>query len=307
MRRIVGVSIGSSKRNHYTEIELLGEKFVIERLGTDGSLSKAVSLIEKLDGKVDAFGMGGIDLYLWAGKNRYIIKDACKLKNAAKKTPIVDGSGLKDTLERKVIQYLSINGIVSFNNSKILIPSAMDRFGMAETIVENGGEIIVGDLIFSLGINIPLYSLSALQKIAHVIAPIACQLPFNLLYPTGEKQNHSKVNKISQYYDKVDIIAGDFHYIKRYMPQRLNGKTIITNTVTEEDAVELKSKGAELLVTTTPKLEGRSFGTNVMEALLLVLLKTMGRSYSIDNYKEILEEINLQPRIEALNSEHRTI
>ena len=29
-----------------------------------------------------------------------------------------------------------------------------------------------------------------------------------------------------------DIIAGDFHFLKRYMPPELPGKIVITNTVT---------------------------------------------------------------------------
>jgi len=65
MKRVISVSIGSSKRDHYVETEIMGEKFVIERIGTDGSIEKAIDLIQNIDGKVDAIGMGGIDsLYL---------------------------------------------------------------------------------------------------------------------------------------------------------------------------------------------------------------------------------------------------
>ncbi|KAB3533278.1 quinate 5-dehydrogenase [Alkaliphilus pronyensis] len=307
MKHIVSISIGSSKRDHHTEIELLGEKFIIERIGTDGSLSKAVSLVKKLDGKVDAFGMGGIDLYLWAGKRRYTIKDACKLRDAAKKTPIVDGSGLKNTLERNVIGYLKENSIIDFTKCSILVPSAMDRFGMAEAIEEAGGKLIIGDLIFSIGINIPIYSLEALRKVAFFIAPIACSLPIKMLYPIGGKQNHSVINKKSKYYDMVQVIAGDFHYIKQHMPSSLWGKTIITNTVTEDDILELKARGVQLLVTTTPNLGGRSYGTNVIEALLLVLLKATNRVGDLNQYEKILKELNLQPRIENLNLQRKII
>src|SRR3970282_1808485 len=107
------------------ETEIFGEKFVIERIGTDGDMKKSIELIKELDGKVDAFGMGGIDLYLYAGERRYIIKDAVPLKNAAKKSPIVDGSGLKNTLERRVIKYVHDNDIVDIKGKKVLIVSAM--------------------------------------------------------------------------------------------------------------------------------------------------------------------------------------
>ena len=106
MKRVVSVSIGSSERDHKVIAEFLGEKFEIERIGTDGDINKAVEMISRLDGKVDAFGLGGIDLYLKAGKKRYVISDALSLQKAAAITPVVDGSGLKDTLERRVVEYV---------------------------------------------------------------------------------------------------------------------------------------------------------------------------------------------------------
>ena len=68
---MVSISLGSSQRNNRVETEILGEKFIIERIGTDGDMVKAIGLIRELDGKVDAFGMGGIDLYITAGQRRY--------------------------------------------------------------------------------------------------------------------------------------------------------------------------------------------------------------------------------------------
>ncbi|WP_026477004.1 hypothetical protein [Alkaliphilus transvaalensis] len=303
MKRIVSISIGSSKRDHQSTIQINDETYIIERIGTNGSLSKATELIKSLDGKVDAIGMGGIDLYLWGGKKRYVIRDANKLKNAAKITPIVDGSGLKNTLERRVIVYLQQEKIIDFKDKKVLFTSAMDRFGMANSIIECGGDLIVGDLMFGLGINMPLRSLEQLNLLSKFLAPIICQLPFRWLYPTGEKQNKTKKSKLEYYYEKVDIIAGDFHYIKRYMPQTLDNKIIITNTLTKDDLIDLKEGGASLVVTTTPELQGRSFGTNVMEALLVAIINNSGKVANPTLYTKIIDELKLAPRIIPLQKE----
>lgn len=254
MKKVVSISIGSSTRNKTAEVEILGEKFVIERIGTDGDLKKAIELIKELDGKVDAFGMGGIDLYLSAGKKRYVIKDALPLKNAAKITPIVDGSGLKNTLERKVIKYIQEKGIVDLKDKKVLIVSAMDRFGMAQTFSEEGAKLIIGDLIFALGIPIPLHSLKLLYGLAAILAPIIVKLPFEMLYPTGEKQLSIDSKKYERFYKEAEIIAGDYLFIKKYMPERLDGKIIVTNTVTQEDVEMMKEKGVKMLITTTPNI-----------------------------------------------------
>jgi len=94
VKHVVSVSLGSSKRDSTAQAVFLGEEFILERVGTDGDMQKAVQKIGELDGRVDAIGLGGIDLYLWLGEKRYVIRDAKKLKEAAKITPVVDGSGL---------------------------------------------------------------------------------------------------------------------------------------------------------------------------------------------------------------------
>ena len=301
MKRVVSISLGSSSRDHRVFTSFLGEEFQIERIGTDGCILKAIDLIRKLEGKVDAFGMGGIDLHVHAGNKKYIIRDAERIKKAAGTTPMLDGSGLKNTLEREVIDYLQRNDIIDFTNKKVLITSAMDRFGMADAIASTGARMIIGDLMFALGVDIPLYSMKALQLIARYVAPIVCRLPFKMLYPTGDKQKENETTRLSKYYNESDIIAGDYHYIKRYMPEDMRGKTIITNTVTKEDVAHLKRSGVGLLITTTPELEGRSFGTNVMEAMLALILRSKGMAESEENYLHIIREIGLLPRIEYLN------
>lgn len=304
MKHIVSVSIGSSKRDKRTEQELLGEKVIIERIGTDGSIDKAIEIIRRLDGKVDAFGMGGIDLYITCGRRRYTLRDAIPIAKAAQKTPIVDGSRLKGSLERRVIRYLDQHGKIDFKNKTVLMVCAMDRFGMAEALQETGCDLILGDLIFVLNLPIPLRSLNALDRVARIVAPIAVNLPFSMLYPTGEKQDGNKGKRTmhAKYYRQADVIAGDFHYIKRYMPDDdMTGKVIITNTVTEEDVAWLKGLGIHTLITTTPEMDGRSFGTNVMEGLIVSLLRKSPDQVSDEEINEILDRLNFEPRVEVLN------
>ena len=295
LKRVVSISLGSKKRDHKVEAAILGEKFLIERIGTDGDMEKAIAYIKELDGKIDAFGMGGIDLYIVAGDKRYILRDAKRLKEAARITPMVDGSGLKNTLERKVIEYLQENLYVNFPEKKVLLVCGVDRFGMAEALENTGASVTYGDLIFGLGLPFPLRSLKTLARAARVIAPVVSQLPFEMIYPTGLKQE-STVEKFGEYYQEADIIAGDFLFIKRYMPPSLDDKIIITNTVTQEDIEILKNRGAAQLITTTPELNGRSFGTNVMEAVL-VASAGGGRELSSIDYQMLLDKAGFVPRI----------
>lgn len=301
MKRIVSVSLGSSKRDSKVETEILGQKILIERIGTDGNREKAIQLIKELDGKVAAFGLGGTDLYVQAGNRRYLIREAAGIAKAAVQTPIVDGSGLKNTLERKVINYLWEQAGINLKGKKVLMVCAMDRFGMAESLEAAGADVTYGDLVFVLGLPFPLKSLKALDRVARLLAPIVCQLPFKYLYPTGDKQDEIKP-KNSHYYYEADIIAGDFHYVKKFLPDSLPGKTIITNTVTKGDVAMLQARGIDLLITTTPELNGRSFGTNVMEGLLIAVSGKDPKKIGPKDYEELLDQIGLKPRIQYLGA-----
>lgn len=299
MKRVVSVSLGSSRRDHAVETEIMGEKFLIERIGTDGDFAKAVQLVRSLDGKIDAFGMGGIDLYIMAGRKRYILRDALQMKEAARKTPMVDGSGLKNTLERRTIHYLVREGLLSLAGKKVLLVCGVDRFGMAEALVEEGAKVTFGDLIFGLNLPIPLKSLQMLSTVGRTLGPLVSRLPFKYLYPTGEQQDVI-FKKYGKYYELNEVIAGDFHFIKRYLPDNIQGKVILTNTVTPDDVKLLAARGAQFLITTTPELEGRSFGTNVIEAVLVVLLGKAVEAITADDYNEILEKANFKPRVANL-------
>jgi len=304
MKHIVSISIGSSKRNHRVEMEINNEKVIVERIGTDGDIQKAIKLIEELDGKVDAFGMGGIDVYLNAGKTRYRIKDALPIREAAKVTPMVDGSGLKVSLEKEIPRFINDN-VEKLRGKSVFVLPAIDRYGMAVGFQDMGCELVLGDLMVALGINIPIKSLKMLDRIASIIAPVACRLPFEMLYPTGKEQNKdaTKAGKIDKFFYDADIIAGDFHYIRQYMPVGMQGKMVVTNTVTGEDIEWLKSCGIRTLVTSTPDLEGRSFGTNVIEALLVALIGKGMDEVTSEDYLKVLKEINFQPRVEHFTDE----
>lgn len=300
MKRVVSISLGSSERNHQAVAEFGGQDFLIERIGTDGDKSKAIQLIQELDGKVDAFGMGGTDLYVYAGNKRYTFKESAQIAAAARKTPIVDGSGIKNTLERRVIQYLSQQKVIDFKKKPVLVVCAVDRFGLAEELVATGSDVVFGDLLFGLGLPIPIRSLGTLAMLARVIAPIITKLPISMFYPTGDKQMKN-TPRFTSYFQKAEIIAGDFHFIRRYMPARLDGKLIITNTVTQADEKMLQERGVDTLITTTPEIGGRSFGTNMLEGILVTLSGKRSEELTVMDYDRILDQINITPRIKRLS------
>jgi hypothetical protein len=301
MKRAVSISIGSSKRNKAVEIELMGEKVSIERIGTDGDMEKAAQLYREMDGKVDAFGVGGADLGMMVDKKWYPLYSVQKMVRFVKQTPLVDGAGLKNTLENKLAPFVdkNIGDYVQQRGKKVLVTSGADRWGMSKSFIDAGYETVFGDLMFGLGLPFAVRSEASLKFLAGLLMPIAGRLPFEWVYPTGEKQE-VRIPKWEKYYHWGTVIAGDCHYVKRHMPDDMQGKVIATNTTTPEDVALFKKLGVKYLVTSTPVLEGRSFGTNMMEAAL-VAISGKNRPLTAAEYNELLDKLGFEPQLQELN------
>jgi hypothetical protein len=303
MRRVVSVSLGSSRGDKTSVQTLLGEQFEISRIGTNGDMKRYAELLRELDGKVDAIGLGGIDRYLVAGNRRYTVRDAERLARNVKKTPVVDGSGIKNTLERETIEWLQREGIIDFSAKNVLLVCGVDRFGMAEVIAKLAKRYIYGDLIFAVGVPIPIRSWATLRVLAFLLLPIIARVPFQWLYPTGEKQD--KVTpKYEKYFRWADVIAGDYKFIGRYLPTpesgALRGKTIITNTLTAGDVENLKEREVGMIVTSTKEFDGRTFGTNVVEGIIITLAGKRPEEMSPEDYMEVLCKLDWQPTVRRL-------
>ena len=298
IKEVVSVSIGSSKRDHEVELDLLGERFLIRREGWDGDLAKAASRFAALDGKVAALGMGGIDHFLRAAGRTYYFRDAKRLIKDVHKTPVLDGSGLKGPVEGSTIAYLRSECGLDFTGKKTLMTSAVDRWGMAEALQDAGAEQVFGDLQYAIDVPIIIKRWSSLVTLVHLLTPLVVQLPFTLLYPTGSEQDKPpKSNaRMEALYGWADIVAGDWLYVRKYLPADMSGKWVITNTTTAEDVALLRQRGAELLVTSTPRLNGRTFGTNVMEATM-VALDGAHAELTPARYKELLDSVGFAPDV----------
>ena len=295
MKRVVSISLGSSKRNKRVETTLRNEQIVLERIGADGDQKRMRQLFLEYDGQVDAFGFGGADLGLDVNDHYFPLHSVRSIV-AGVQSPVVDGGGIRTVVERQTAQQLQT--LLPPHPKRVLFCVAVGRYAMVRGFLDAGYQPLFGDLAFGLGIPVFLRSLSALHLLARILLPVMARLPFSWIYPTGEQQERI-VPKYGAQYRWASIIADDFHYIRQHLPPSLEGKTIVTNTTTDDDVALLKERGVANLATVTPRLDGRSFGTNVMEAALTALAGAE-RPLSTTELKEMLDEEGMTPSLLSL-------
>jgi hypothetical protein len=298
MKRVVSISLGSDRRDKKVETEILGQPISIERIGVNGDPQKARALFQALDGQVDCFGVGGVDMGFEISDKYYPFSEGQGLVRGLK-SPAVDGMGVRWQIERQVAQRVEARIGPEIQPKTVLIPASVDRFQLAHSWLGAGYNCIFGDLGFALGLPVPLRTLRQVRLLAGLLVPILGRLPISMFYPTGEKQILNEP-KFEQWYRWAAVVSGDFLYIKRHMPLDMSGKIIVTNTTTAEDIEFCRQRGVKYLITSTPRLDGRSFGTNVMEAVLVVLAGK-GRPLTPPEMADMMQHVKLEPEFMKLN------
>jgi hypothetical protein len=289
--RIVGLSLGSSKRNHSYRLRLGDQDVEIVRMGVDGDIKKIRTLISEVDGKVDCIGFGGMNLKVCIGHREYFFREPKALFECARQTPIVDGSGIKKRLEPMLVDELE-ETIGSWKNKRVVVTCAVDRFFMAKRLQEKGANVLFGDLAFEFGIPIFLKRLSIFENAARVFLPLVCQMPQSILNPVHPDTLYQPP-RIFQELANAEFIVGDFHSMRPHLPQDLSDKTILTNTMTSEDVKSLFQRGAKRVIATTPNWNGRNFGTNVVEAVAQAVARQKIEAISDSDWNLLRQKLNL--------------
>src|SRR3990172_1686820 len=106
MKKVLSISVGSSSRDHTMRHVFLDQECELSRQGTDGDFEKAVQRYYDLDGKVDAFGVGGAEFFLKVADKKYYFRDVKRIREAIRVSKVGDGNGVKGLLEKRAFTAL---------------------------------------------------------------------------------------------------------------------------------------------------------------------------------------------------------
>ena len=295
LKNAVSISLGSSTRNGACELNIGDQRVRVERIGTDGSLARATTLIRQYDGSVEAIGLGGVNLCYQCGAKKYPLPAGVSLAQAARTTPVVDGSALKEYWEPWLVQHLPAQGI-QLQGKTVLLSSALDRFFLAAALEEAGARVLIGDALFALQLPLLFPSLKSFTVAGRLTLPLLRRLPLRWLYPLGKQQEKIKP-RFNWAFRRADILAGDFHFFRRFLPADLSGKVLLTSTLTRTDVELLHRRNARQVIATLPITGGRAYGANVWEAALTAAL---GQQWVIEaktNPADFFRQLKWQPRV----------
>ncbi len=297
MKKILSASLGSSEKNYQFTARFLNEKFQITRIGCDGDINKLKQTLRDFDGKVDAIGLGGISAHFKVSNTTHIHQEAQSIIKTAKITPVADGRGLKAILQAWTVRNINQKYKDFFTNENILILSGISNYEMAVVLQEYTNNLSFCDPIIHFNTPYVIDSLQALEYYAAGAMPVLTRLPYSWFYPKGWSGDEWKPLLLGNPFEKAEIIAGDYSYIKHYTPQTLPNKIVITDSVDEEGIALLKKRGVRTIITTVPQLFKQRIDINVLHAIFSAYLNKHPQEISENDYLTLIDKAKIAPQV----------
>jgi predicted amino acid dehydrogenase len=304
MKHVLIIHLGQDDTTE--TISFLGQEIELQRRGCGGDPERARALIAAADGQVDAIGLDGLPAQVRLGSAARAHSVGSMLAAAASQTPVVDGAGIRDGLERwgVILADRAQPGI--FAEKRLLMVPGLNHSGLAQALARHSSSLRYADpLVYFALPDIP--GVGARQTLEQVAAPTleqAKEFPFRRLMPQPGRPG---VPRAAHAFQAADVLAGDIGAIRRYAPPRLERKTVVVDHASEDDVDDLRQRGVSIIVTLMPGLACRgSLGTGsaaVIEALLVALRPSPDLPLTENTYLDLIAEIDWAPHVRYLRAD----
>ena len=245
----------------------------------------------------------------WAQKSRVHAIGAA-LKSATAHTPIVDGSGVRDGLERWAVMLADRAQPGIFAEKIVLMTPGLNHAGLIDELNKHSRTIRYADpfVFFNLP-DFPLVgSRQTLERAAGLTLDRLHDAPFRRLHPSAGTPN---AHRPESPFHSADILAGDIGAIRRYAPALLERKTIVVEYATAEDLEDLRERGVSIVVTLMPSLDGKGelgrWSAATIEAIFAALRPDPTVPLSEDTYLDLMANLDWTPAIRYLRPDEAGI
>lgn len=305
MKKIVTVSLGTSKQDFSFKTQFLGETFQVDRLGANDDTTQAWELLRRHQNSAHAIGIGEIGDHWHVGQSTVINKETQRLLNVVTRVPVTTGATLRRLLQVRAVRYVQHHLGNYFNNNIVLFLSGMRNYDMALALSDYTPNLQFADALAQTGAPTLLTSLTQLEMYAKGSELALTGRGGEFL---EEALTGFKNNRMAAAVAKAHVVVGTFHEIKEVgSPANLEGKTIITSAVDDDRLAFFKHCKVNLVIDVSPKLFEQVVGVNVIEAMMLATLGKSREEVSDDDYIEMLDELDIKPRLLHPTGQFRNI
>ena len=295
MKKVVTVTLGSSKQDFEFETGFLGQRFLVKRLGADNDITRAWELMRRHQEHADAIGLGEVGDHFHVGQRTVINKETARLLKVVTRVPATTGARLRRLLQVRAVRRVQAELGHYFNNNIVLFLSGMRNYDLAQALAEYTPNLGFADALAQTGAPTLLTSLEQLELYAKGTDWVLSGRRRELVEGAF---SDFKRSRLAAEVAKAHVVVGTYAEIKEVGNVRnLGGKTLITSAIDEERLAFFRQCRVNLVIDVSPKLFEQVVGVNVVEAMILAVLGRPAEEVSDEDFEEIIDELDLQPRL----------
>ncbi len=295
MKKVVTVTLGSSKKDFEFKTRFLGQDFQVRRLGADKDSSKAWELLRRQQVNADAIALSDMPDHYHVGLRTVVNKESQRLMQVVTRVPVTTGASLRRLLQVRAIRHVQKELGHYFNNNLVLFLSGMRNYDMAVALSDYTKNLSFADPVFQAGSPLLLGSLDQLELYAKGKELLPDIVPGEFLKSVLRTvKNRIVANAVA----KSHVVVGTFREIQAVASGgNLEGKTLITSAIDDEALAFFAKHKVNLVVDVSPKLFDRVVGISTITAMILAATGKSESELSDHDFEEIIHELDIKPRL----------
>lgn len=303
-KQIVNISIGPESEDYQLDVEFSNTRFFIQRIGTDGDLTRAEDLLLKWNKKADVLCISGIIYPSVLGSRKVTDRKTralFELCDRMQTTVITGGTLFRVSQEWSVRNIQFQQGNNYFNNARVFFFSGMENATLARVMSEYTDNLMFADAVMVDKVPRILNSMGELELYADHAKDLLKKIPLGKIALGGKRPGQLNTYQLKQAVKKATILVipheGFYEYLECFSGDELKGKTVITTTAYEERIDLLTEMGVEVIIDTTPSLIAPVVEDVVIEAMMIEAMGIQKGPELKADLLEIISEQRLDPRI----------
>ena len=295
MKKVITVTLGAKAQDFTFKTKFLGEDFQVTRMGANNDTTQAWELLRRHQNFADAIGLGEIGDHYQVGLRTVTNKETQRLLNVVTRVPATTGATLRRLLQVRAVRHVQKELGEYFNNNIVLFLNGMRNYDMAVALSDYTPNLNFADALYQTGAPAMLSSIQQLELYAKSTKYLLSGKPAEILESSMTWLKNKRVGKALE---EAHLIVGTFAELKAVGDSsNLAGKTLITSAVDDDRMEFFKKCKVNLVIDVSPKLFDHVIGINTLEAMMLASLGRPQEEISDDDFEEILNELNIKPRL----------
>jgi predicted amino acid dehydrogenase len=305
---VVEISLGSAERDHDVTVEFLGRPVRLLRIGTDGDLRTAETLVRRWAPLADAVAVNGATEAAATGAIDIDPAVAIRqLMGAVTDGTVTDGRRLHEVLQEWSVRWVQNERPGYFSNARTIVLGAdhARTVGVLREFTDNihlqhgttpggfAGRLSPGPLVGAM-------ARAATWPLRQVNAAVR----EDTLLP-AELANRGW---LAHRPEDSDVVVASYHELVTSGFADLHGKAVITSAVTDEQLADLAGRDVDLVVDTTPQPYDVTIDVATLEAMMRATVRAPGGAperLRDDDLLEIILTAGLEPRLLQPNGPRR--